>query len=85
MFWSKKSKEKRAAAAKEKQGKKIRKQAMANANAARDNLGQDTIDKIAAKMTEMQKSNMAQAKASLEKVDTDKMLNELKNMLDDKD
>lgn len=88
MFWKKKNKSKKKLTdpqqAAEARRKKIREQAMANATAAREHLGQDTIDRIAAKMTEMQKSNMAQARAKLENVDTDRMLDELKDMLDNR-
>lgn len=86
MFWkSKKSKKTSTPETPEEYQKRIRDEALANANAARDNLGQDTIDKIAAQMTRMQKSNMAKARAQLDEVDPDKMLDELKYMLDDRE
>jgi len=86
MFWTKKKSKKTSnPETPEEYQKRIREQALANANAARENLGQETIDKIAAQMTKMQKSNMAKARAQLDEVDPDKMLDELKYMLDDRD
>ncbi len=62
---------------------KIRAQALANAAAAREQIGADVLDKIAAAMTKKQQSSMQQAKNSLKGADVDRMLDELKFLLDE--
>lgn len=63
----------------------IQAEAMANFSAARAHIGEDTLDKIAAAMTKKQQSAMERAKRDLENVDVDRMLDELKWMLDNKE
>jgi len=60
----------------------IQAQAMANVRAARAHIGEDTLDKIAAAMTKKQQSAMEKAKRDIAGADVDKVLDELKFMLD---
>ena len=69
---------------KDKQSQLIREEALAQASAARAHIGEDTLDKIAASMTKMQQSKMAQAKAQIQNSDPDRMLDEVMTMLRDK-
>ncbi|MGB0720523.1 MAG: hypothetical protein ACPGRX_08615 [Bdellovibrionales bacterium] len=63
-------------------GDALRAQALANARAARQHIGEDVLDKIAAAMTAKQQSAMEQAKRKLQSADPDRLLDELKFMLD---
>ena len=63
----------------------IQAQAMANFSAARQNIGEDTLDRIAAAMTKKQQSAMERAKRDIAGADVDKVLDELKWMLDSRD
>lgn len=62
----------------------IRAQALANARAARENLGDETIQKIAEIMKKMESQPMRQAQKKLEQVDSGRVLDELRYMLDEK-
>ena len=59
--------------------------AMANFSAARQHIGEDTLDKIAAAMSKKQQSAMERAKRDIAGADVDKVLDELKWMLDNRD
>ena len=61
---------------------KIRAQALANAQAARQQIGEDTLNKIAEAMTKKQQSATEQAKAQIKDSDPDRVLDELKFLLD---
>lgn len=63
----------------------IHAEAMANFSTARQNIGEDTLDRIAAAMARKEDSAMERAKRDLASVDTDKVLDELKWMMDQKD
>jgi len=67
-----------------KSGDEIRAQAMANVRSARAHIGEETLDKIAAAMTKKQQSAMEQAKRQIQGADVNKVLDELKWMLDQK-
>ena len=62
----------------------IQAEAMANVRAARAHIGEETLDKIAAAMTKKQQSAMEKAKRDIAGADVDKVLDELKFMLDNK-
>ncbi len=62
----------------------IHAQAMANFSSAKANIGEDTLDRIAAAMSRKENSPMERARRELASVDTDKVLDELKWMLDQK-
>ena len=88
MFWSKKKKAKKAekaAKAKAEQSAKIREEAMANARAAREALGDETIQKITEAMTAMEQQSIRKAQKQIQSADPDKVLDELKFMMDQKD
>lgn len=65
-------------------GEALRAQAMANVRSARAHIGEDTLDKIAAAMTKKQQSAVEVAKRQIQGADVDKVLDELKWMLDQK-
>ena len=84
MFWGKKKKSAKKPAkqavknADHKQSiEEIRAQAMANAKAARENLGEETIDRIAELMKQKQNSTMERMKAEIVRHDKDKIASEL--------
>ncbi len=100
MFWNKKNNKQQSHAKKNCVGKNeskgqsasdrfkddpIRAQALANARAARENLGDETVQRIAEIMKRMENSPMAVAQKKLESVDVDRMLDEVKWMLDSRD
>ena len=90
MFWpsKKRAKKKAEKAAKKKaeHSKKIREEAMANVSAARAHIGEDTLDRIAEIMEQKKKNSaMEKAKAQIQEADPDKVLDELKWMLDNRD
>lgn len=66
-------------------GDALRAQALANLSAARANIGEETLDRIAAAMTKKQQSAMERAKRDIAGADVDKVLDELKFMLDSRD
>ncbi len=84
MFWSKKKKAAKAAKKKEKQTESLRAEAMANVRAARENIGEETLDRIAAAMTKKQQSNTEQAKKSIQSADAERVAQEILYMIDDK-
>ncbi|MCD8563384.1 MAG: hypothetical protein LRY54_05010 [Alphaproteobacteria bacterium] len=63
---------------------RLREEALASARAAREAIGQETLDKIAAAMTKRQQSATEQAKVQINRADPDKVLDELLYMLKNK-
>jgi len=63
----------------------IQAQAMANFSAAREQIGEETLNRIAAAMSKKQQSAMERAKRDIAGADVDKVLDELKFMLDNRD
>ncbi len=62
---------------------RIREEALANAHAARAQIGEETLDKIAAAMTKKQQSSMEQAKARIKAADSHLVADEILAMLDE--
>ena len=62
---------------------RIREEALANARAAREHIGEDTIQKIAAAMAKKENNPMAKAQAQLQNADSDRVADEILYMLDD--
>lgn len=62
----------------------IRIQALANARQARENLGDETVQRIAEIMAKKGSSPLERAKADIAAADPDRVLDELKFMLDHK-
>ncbi len=62
---------------------RIREEALANARAARERVGEETIQKIAEAMTKKQNSPMEQAKAKITAADSHLVADEILAMLDD--
>lgn len=82
----KKSKELQAGSVegKKSESQRLREEALANARAAREHIGEDTIQKIAAAMAKKENSPMAQAKEQLANSDADRITDEILYMLDEK-
>ena len=66
------------------ESQRIREEALANARAAREHIGDETIQKIAAAMAKKENSPMAVATRQLENADSDKIADEIMWLLDDK-
>lgn len=62
---------------------KIREQALANARAARERIGEETLDRIAAAMTKKQLSAMEQARNKLNGVNSHRVADEILYLLDE--
>jgi len=58
---------------------------MANMRAARTQIGEETLDKIAAAMTKKQQSATEQAKRTIESADSDRVADEILYMLNDEE
>ena len=91
MFWGKSKSDKRAQkscvgreAGQRLSREEIQAQALANARSAKENLGDETVQKIVAAMEKQQNSIMAKAKRDIEGAEVNKVLDELKFMLDSK-
>lgn len=94
MFWSKKTKKTKSL---QKSGKsqksvspsdkseQIRAEAMAKVRAARESIGEETLDRIAAAMTKKQQSATERAKAQIQSADAERVANEILAMIDEKD
>ena len=90
MFWKKKKTPAKTPAApkpangskKMTESERIRAEALANVRTAREALGDETIQKIAEALKKKANSPMEQAKNKLAKVDTDRVLDEIKYMMD---
>ncbi len=87
MFWSKK---KKAVPAKNSAQKSadIRAQALANARAARERVGEETIQKIAAALVQQQErqkiSLTEQAKAQIARANSERVVDEIRFLMDDR-
>lgn len=79
MFWKKKKKE-----PKKNSREELIAQAKANAAKARAEIGDETIQKIAAAMRKKENSATEQAKAKIKSLDKDKVVDHLKIMIEDK-
>ena len=55
---------------------------MANVRAARENIGDETLQRIAAAMTAKQKSNTEQAKRAIQDADADRVAQEILYMIE---
>lgn len=64
-------------------GDELRAQALANARAARENLGEDTIQRIAEIMKKKESSATQRAKAQIQKADTDRVVDGIRDILDE--
>lgn len=84
MFWSKKKKQEKAAKKAEKKSEKLREEALANVRAAKANIGDETLERIMAAMSARERSATEQAKKKIQAVDADRVLDELKWMMQDK-
>lgn len=94
MFWSKKKKSKNQKESGANAGKtssvgmsesqRIREEALANARLARENIGNETLDRIAAAMTKKQQSSTERAKAQINASDADRVASEILAMLDER-
>lgn len=82
MFWNKKKKAKKSPLAK---SAALREQAMANAKKARAEIGEETLDRIAASMTKRQKNKTNQAREAIRNSDADHVAQELLAMMKDRD
>ena len=82
MFWGKDKKGKQKTS-KKASVEAVRKQAMANVRAARENIGEDTLDRIAAAMKAKQNSATEQAKDQIAKQDAERVVFELRQLIED--
>lgn len=85
MFWSKKKRAEKQAKKKAQRSEKLREQALANARAAKESLGDETIQKITEALNNMENNTMQQAKKDIQDADPDRVLDELKFMMEQKD
>ncbi len=86
MFWRKKNKN---AGSKGGGGAKpssadIRAEALANARAARERIGDETIQRIAQALSEKENSPFEQARAKLRALDQDRLADNIRALLDEK-
>ena len=65
-------------------GDALRAQALANAKAAREMIGEDTLNKIAAAMHKKQQSQMEQARRRIQNSEADRVAAEILYMLETK-
>jgi hypothetical protein len=63
----------------------IRAQAMANVRAARESIGEETLDRMAAAMRKKQQSPLERAKAQILDEDAERVASEILAMIDDDD
>ena len=81
----KKSKKLQAGCAEGKsESQRIREEALANARAAREHLGDETVQRIAQLMAQKENNPFEQAIRQLEKADSDRVADEILYMLDEK-
>jgi hypothetical protein len=60
------------------------KQAAANAKAAREAIGEDTLNRIAEAMQKKQQSSLEQAKERVRQIDKDRVTDHIRSLLDEK-
>lgn len=83
IFWKKKKPpEKPPAAARSRE--ELLAEARENARRARENIGEETLDRIAAAMQKKQLSATEQAKEKIKKLDQDKVADHIRAMIDEK-
>jgi hypothetical protein len=86
MFWSKKKKPAKVNNPAQKSAD-IRAQALANARAARERVGEETIQKIAAALLQQQErqkiSLTEQAKAQIARANSERVVDEIRLLMDD--
>lgn len=63
---------------------KLREEALANARKAREQIGEETLNKIAAAMHKKQQSKTEQAKAKINQASSDRVSEEIRILLDDR-
>lgn len=63
-------------------GDALRAQALANAKMARDAIGEDTLERIAAAMAKKQNSATEQAKSKIQEADAERVASEILSMLE---
>lgn len=66
------------------ESQRIREEALANARAAREHIGEETVQRIAELMAKKENNPFQQAIKKLEKADSDRVADEILYMLDDK-
>ena len=66
-----------------KTGDALRAQALANARTARENLGDDTIQKLTEIMKKKEQSTIEKAKVQIQNADTDRVVDEILSMMDE--
>lgn len=85
MFWKKKKKEKAPQKPEDMSREEILAEAKANAAAAREEIGNETLDKIKEAMMRKENSPMEQAKKIIKKMDQDKVRDQLSEWAREKD
>lgn len=83
MFWNKKKKAKKNKTPEKLSGEALRTQAMDNARQAKEHLGDETVQKIAAIMAKKNSNPMAQAKAQIQKADSGKVIDSILYLRDE--
>lgn len=63
---------------------RLRNEALANARRAREQIGEETLDKIAALMTKKQQSSVEQSKKKIAEADAGRVAQEILYMIEDK-
>ena len=79
-----KAKEFQAGCREKSASRRIREDALANARAAREHIGEDTIRRIAASIAKKENSPMARARAMLHNADSERVAAEILHMLDER-
>lgn len=69
---------------KSQDSQRLREEALANARKARAEIGEETLDKIAALMTKKQQSLVEQTKQKVAETDADRVAQEILLMMDEK-
>ena len=86
MFWNKKKKSKKKDEKSDKPSREdLIAQAKANAAAAREEIGDETLDKIREAMLARENNPLEQAKAKIKAMDKQKVADSMKVMLQEKD
>lgn len=80
----KKKKAKKTKAAQPQSREELIAQAKENARIARENIGEETLDRIAAAMQKKEQSATEQAKAKIKGIEKEKVADHIKLMMDDK-
>ncbi|HBR68698.1 MAG TPA: hypothetical protein DEA55_04895 [Rhodospirillaceae bacterium] len=67
----------------QRNSEKLREEALANARAARERIGEETLNRIAAAMTKKQLSAMEQARSKIKNVNSHRVADEILYLLDE--